>query len=73
MTAADRNPPRDQHHRPRHRRRHPKIQRRVIGYWPNVDPGLGANIAAGLGLGLGAGAGDGGASALEQVTAEPRR
>jgi catalase len=31
------------------------VQRRVIGYWTNVDPDLGARVAAGLGHGNGAG------------------
>ena len=30
------------------------VQRRVIGYWTNVDAGLGARVAAGLGHGNGA-------------------
>ena len=33
------------------------VQRRVIGYWTNVDADLGARVAAGLGRGNGAGAG----------------
>jgi catalase len=39
-----------------------EIQRRVVGYWTNVDAGLGAKVAAGLGLGNGAGAVAGGGS-----------
>jgi hypothetical protein len=31
----------------------------VIGYWTNVDPELGANVAAGLSQGDGNGAGPG--------------
>jgi catalase len=40
-----------------------EIRRRVVGYWTNVDPGLGAKVAAGLGLGNGAGTVAGGRSA----------
>jgi catalase len=32
----------------------PEIQDRVVGYWTNVDAGLGAKIAAGLGRSNGA-------------------
>jgi len=32
-----------------------ELQERVVTYWTNVDPGLGANVAAGL-RGLDAGA-----------------
>jgi catalase len=35
----------------------PEIQQRVIGYWTNVDPELGAQVAAGLGRGGGANGG----------------
>jgi catalase len=42
----------------------PEIQQRVVGYWTNVDPQLGAQIAAGLGRGDGgAGTNGGGRSA----------
>ena len=36
-----------------------EVQERVIGYWTNVDPGLGARVAAGLGQSDGNGAGPG--------------
>jgi catalase len=39
-----------------------EIQRRVVGYWTNVDSGLGAKVAAGLGLGNGTGTIAGGRS-----------
>jgi catalase len=39
-----------------------EMQRRVVGYWTNVDSGLGAKVAAGLGLGNGAGPVAGGRS-----------
>jgi catalase len=32
----------------------PEVQQRVVGYWTNVDPELGAKVAAGLGYGNGA-------------------
>jgi catalase len=32
----------------------PEVQQRVVGYWSNVDPELGAKVAAGLGRGNGA-------------------
>jgi catalase len=41
---------------------------RVIAYWSNVDPGVGAKVAAGLGKGNGASA-NGAASAGEQLLA----
>jgi hypothetical protein len=31
------------------------MQRRVVVYWSNVDPALGAKVAAGLSVGNGAG------------------
>ena len=31
------------------------VQRRVVGYWTNVDPELGARVASGLGRGNGTG------------------
>jgi len=36
-----------------------EVQERVIGYWTNVDAGLGARVAAGLGASDGNGAGSG--------------
>jgi catalase len=36
-----------------------EVQERVIGYWTNVDPGLGARVAAGVGQSDGNGAGPG--------------
>ena len=36
-----------------------EVQERVIGYWTNVDPGLGARVAAGLAQSDGNGAGRG--------------
>jgi catalase len=43
-----------------------EIQQRVVGYWTNVDPKLGAQIAAGLGRGDGAPGSNGGGSAGRQ-------
>jgi catalase len=45
----------------------PEIQQRVVGYWTNVDPQLGAEIAAGLGRGDGAAGANGGRSAASGV------
>jgi catalase len=39
-----------------------EMQRRVVGYWTNVDSGLGAKVAVGLGLDNGAGPVAGGRS-----------
>jgi catalase len=38
----------------------PEIQQRVVGYWTNVDPQLGAQVAAGLATGDGAAGANGG-------------
>jgi catalase len=47
----------------------PEVQQRVVGYWTNVDAGLGAQVAAGLAQGDGAAGGNGGGSA---ASASPR-
>jgi catalase len=47
-----------------------EVQERVVGYWTNVDPQLGARIAAGLGRGDGAPGSNGGGSAGRQPRPE---
>jgi catalase len=45
------------------------IQRRVVQYWTNVDPQLGARVAAGLGHGNGSGNGVAATSPSQQEAA----
>jgi catalase len=45
-----------------------EIQQRVIGYWSNVDPQLGARVAAGLGHGNGSSQAEPGRSRVNSST-----
>lgn len=49
-----------------------EMQLRVIAYWTNVDPQLGAQVAAGLGIGNGS-PGDGSTRAAELVAGRANR
>jgi catalase len=51
----------------------PEIQDRVVGYWTNVDAGLGARVAAGLGRTDGAAGGNGAYSAASSAAAQSAR
>ena len=50
-----------------------RTQLRVIAYWINVDPQLGARVAAGLGHGNGSTDGHAAAQAAELVTGRANR
>ena len=49
------------------------MQQRVVAYWANVDPQLGARVAAGLGHGNGASNGHASERAASLVTARANR